>query len=567
MTNYYGLDREYFERHFREPPSWTDPARIRGADAASFRILNHAWAVDASHVYLEGRRVAGVDRASFRVLNELFARDANRVFCAGGQEDAIADHASFETLDSGELEVAFRDYRGYSRDAQQVYFANDRHGPRVIAGADPASFVVAGQGFAHDAEAVYHLGKAIRGARPAGLEVLSHGYARTAAHVYYERKLLADAEPATFRVLGFGSGRDDSRLYEFERLIAGADPDTYRRIEGTNLARDAHSLFVSGVAQPGVDMATFEHLGYDYHADRERVYWRGKPIPHADRLTFRVVNKFTGRDRKREFFEDGSRTVYDAWREKQREHPQRSLLATLGWIATLLATLIWSLVSWPFRKLFAKPSAPDLAVAAERGDLRFDRELKVFAKTLAGDHTAALTPVLLAIEDLPAFLAKYVDAEPEAGAPDYEELIDWVGDRAGLRAIHVLDAVFAHYGLLGSANHEWSEDTVRAELDPMLRRAGVANFDWSFVDKLDEAGLLHELGDEDLECLLQKQIAPHGLTLVRVSLYCGESQRIALLRDADYARIDGLGDGDDFSISREFLTSPQFERAELALKG
>src|SRR5689334_22583834 len=109
--------REYLDRHFRHDDHWREASGVRGADAATYRVLNHAWSVDAKQVYLKGKPIKAADRASFQVLNEMFARDATRVYCKWGKTTAVVDAANFTVLDAGEEtdEYGGPRYSGHAR--------------------------------------------------------------------------------------------------------------------------------------------------------------------------------------------------------------------------------------------------------------------------------------------------------------------------------------------------------------------------------------------------------------------------------------------------------------------
>ena len=122
--------------------------RLRGADPASFRVLNFAYAMDKTAVYTTSGRVPGAELAAFHVLDDngdgkvkiikgvevssfrslgdtYFARDEKRIY-AYGKQLPKADLASWELLG-----------HWYSRDARRVYYLN-----REIKGADRDSFTV-----------------------------------------------------------------------------------------------------------------------------------------------------------------------------------------------------------------------------------------------------------------------------------------------------------------------------------------------------------------------------------------------------------------------------------------
>ena len=112
---------------------------LAGADAATFQGcggLAGELAKDAKQVYWEGKMVEGCDAASFEYLRLHFAKDRQHAyFCySSGSPPKILPGSDAKTLEV--IGVASEDF-GYAKDAKQVY-----RGGNVIAGADPATFVV-----------------------------------------------------------------------------------------------------------------------------------------------------------------------------------------------------------------------------------------------------------------------------------------------------------------------------------------------------------------------------------------------------------------------------------------
>ncbi|MFZ4596553.1 MAG: DKNYY domain-containing protein, partial [Verrucomicrobiaceae bacterium] len=114
-------------------------AVLAGADPVSFQGIggeSGEFAKDAKHVYCQGQVVEGGDAATFQLLQYRYAKDSRRAYyCYDNRIPPLAlagsDAKTFEVI--GPSSHGF----GYAKDAEQVY-----SGPNVIAGADPATFVV-----------------------------------------------------------------------------------------------------------------------------------------------------------------------------------------------------------------------------------------------------------------------------------------------------------------------------------------------------------------------------------------------------------------------------------------
>lgn len=98
---------------------------IPGADPATFRVLQGAYAQDVRRVFYFTDPIIDADAASFRPLDGPYAGDARRVYWMGKPIDG-ADPATFRVLNA-----AFE----CSADAERAYYRNS-----VITGADPRTF-------------------------------------------------------------------------------------------------------------------------------------------------------------------------------------------------------------------------------------------------------------------------------------------------------------------------------------------------------------------------------------------------------------------------------------------
>lgn len=94
----FGRDRA-FAYFFDESTSTKHAVRLRSCrDVKSFESLSHGYARDASHVYCESNRIKGADPATWTLLNRQFSRDAKAVFY-GIEVVPGADLATFAVVD------------------------------------------------------------------------------------------------------------------------------------------------------------------------------------------------------------------------------------------------------------------------------------------------------------------------------------------------------------------------------------------------------------------------------------------------------------------------------------
>lgn len=178
-------------------------ATIKGADYDTFEPLNLIWAKDKHRVYCYDSPLRGADRDSFTVLNALFARDKNKAYYLSGFIKE-ANPATFRALDAGWFESEWPGIeciQGYAADDSHVFHHILTIGkPRLIQGADVATFRVRQHGFAMDKAKVYSEGWPLPKAIPGTFRLLGHHYSTDGTRVYYGNTILPGADAATFQV-------------------------------------------------------------------------------------------------------------------------------------------------------------------------------------------------------------------------------------------------------------------------------------------------------------------------------------------------------------------------------
>jgi DKNYY family len=133
---------------------WSD-GRVLSDDPAHFAIISnndhYLFTKDSRTVHVNGNPIAGADPATFRVLQGAYARDDQRVFYFADQI-ADADLTWFRALDGP-----------YASDSQHVYWMG-----KTIAGADPSTFRVLNADFecSADQQRAYYRQSVIAGADP-----------------------------------------------------------------------------------------------------------------------------------------------------------------------------------------------------------------------------------------------------------------------------------------------------------------------------------------------------------------------------------------------------------------
>lgn len=113
----------------------------------------HYWGKSSTACFLSGIRLRGADPASFRVLNYAYAMDKTAVYTTSGRIPDV-ELAAFQVLDNGQNDSGAP--QGYAKDSRQVYFHNGDGKVKIIKGAEVSSFRSLGDTyFARDEKRIY----------------------------------------------------------------------------------------------------------------------------------------------------------------------------------------------------------------------------------------------------------------------------------------------------------------------------------------------------------------------------------------------------------------------------
>ena len=143
---------------------------IPGADPASYRVLAHGYARDASRAYYEGQAFKVRDVGSFEPLDARYARDAQRGYFE--RIEIPGSHgSSFALLDVRAPEFARDRTRVYHGHIDTSEANSPRPVVRVLREADAASIRVVGRGYVADARRVWYRSEPVAGADAASFKV------------------------------------------------------------------------------------------------------------------------------------------------------------------------------------------------------------------------------------------------------------------------------------------------------------------------------------------------------------------------------------------------------------
>lgn len=237
----------------------SDPFEIRDAHAGSFVVIDSSYALDRSHVYVDGMIIPEADPATFEVFDFTFTRDADHVFL---RERVFSDDpAHFEN-------VAPNIYR----DTRHVYWSAD------IVSDDPSNLVVVGAAdfytYFKDSTTVFVNGNPIEGADPATFSVVRDGFSRDATHIFYFASMIPEADVSTFEVLDSPFARDAAHAYWMQNVIPEADPDTFVVLNANfECSADAVHAYYQATLIPGFDPASIPVSATVNSCDETRIYF------------------------------------------------------------------------------------------------------------------------------------------------------------------------------------------------------------------------------------------------------------------------------------------------------
>ena len=225
ITNIETLDNEFF---FQDGAVYFsglyENGLLKGVSPKDFCCWRY-WGKSSTACFLGGIRLRGADPASFRVLNYAYAMDKTAVYTTSGRIPDV-ELATFQVLDNGQNDSGAP--QGYAKDSRQVYFHNGDGKVKIIKGAEVSSFLSLGDTyFARDEKRIYAYGKQLPKADLPSWELLSHWYSRDAKRVYYLNREIKGADWDSFAVctpldappLADHLARDKEHFYQNDEMI------------------------------------------------------------------------------------------------------------------------------------------------------------------------------------------------------------------------------------------------------------------------------------------------------------------------------------------------------------
>ena len=269
---------------------------VKNVDKNTFKVVNGNYGVDSKNVYYLGQKLDFVGLDGLKIFNEGYLKDKKNVYEISVNDN---DEVKVKPIKNLNIDVAtFEDIFGglNYKDKNSVYYEdNDEDiSLKILKGADPATFEFGI--ISKDKNSVFIGNQKLEGMSSKGFEVLNDSldFVKDYKNVYY---LDRESDGITYKVevldtkgvdipsfefLGDSYNKyykDKNNIYflndkddkmEFEKLV-GANPKTFEIIDDY-FARDDKNVYFFNKKVIGVDVKTFEEVGYDIIKDKNGLH-------------------------------------------------------------------------------------------------------------------------------------------------------------------------------------------------------------------------------------------------------------------------------------------------------
>ena len=167
-------------------------------DYSSFTKLAGGYAIDSYQAYFMDSVVVGADPATFKVREFAYAQDKSAQF-EGRKRLNIQDPQSYQVLQGG-----------FTKDRLHVY-----SGGAIVLAADPTTFTSVDWQWQKDKSRYFYQGKLMPSIDYKSFILLQNNYSKDRNSVYYYDAVVAGADPSTFEVDEMTYvGKDKSGCYQ-----------------------------------------------------------------------------------------------------------------------------------------------------------------------------------------------------------------------------------------------------------------------------------------------------------------------------------------------------------------
>lgn len=295
---YYNRDKSAIQ--YSRMGNWFELGNTKmNADVASFEVLGLEYAKDKDRVYYKAEDItAEVDHATFRVVDYI-GYDKSHVYVAqefahGRMSEKPMPKETMLKIEGANPDTfEFIDY-DWSKD-DKLYFYNYK----AIA-VDYASFEILNDVSSKDKNTVYlHKQDEIipSSIDVASIQVIDDHYIADKDYLYSYSNWLEDMEEALIKipvknlesisVMKHDYLLVDDKVYHNNQLMPMADRGSFKFWKDTYYGADKNHIYYLGKPMEGVDMETFHVYEYQaYTKDKNNAYFDGQVLEGVDLATF-----------------------------------------------------------------------------------------------------------------------------------------------------------------------------------------------------------------------------------------------------------------------------------------
>lgn len=298
-------DRVYYGWHDPSSTKYTDEYVVPDADALTFKIVDFSckaeldvgpstvldsFGKDKKYVFFERRKVKGADPASFEIIDYGYEKDRSHVYFRG---ERISDRPEKFHISS--------DNSNYWTDDKYFYYGSKKME------AEGFSVFPRDRAYAKNKYKVFHQGIPVVNADPKTfvLSDASTPIAKDKHHVFYKDKIITGADPASFQELGYsGMGRDKNSVYIETKSFPEINKDGLKISEFSGYLINSDAVYkivwdddsVSLQKLDGVNQKTFQELGIKWAKNDQNVFYEGHQVPGADSASFELISDAYAKD-------------------------------------------------------------------------------------------------------------------------------------------------------------------------------------------------------------------------------------------------------------------------------
>jgi len=224
--------------------------------------LNNGFVKKGDTIWFHDVALENVDPKTFELVDDYFFKDKDRVHF-------------YET------------YR-----VSQDYFTSKRKKILPLENANPASFVVLGEGYAKDNSTAWYIDGAFKVDHLESMKVLNHHFVVDNKTAYLDRRPIAGSDGKTFELISEYYAKDANKYYYCTTIDGQNDIkpidchyESFVVIDHP-YAKDKSSVFYEGDKLSEASSSTFELISYGYSRDRQHVFFRNLIVDKADPSTF-----------------------------------------------------------------------------------------------------------------------------------------------------------------------------------------------------------------------------------------------------------------------------------------